>query len=380
VLGRLSEGRGRGDLPVAKWPPEGASTAVRKIMMVLGIETSCDETAVGIVEDGRRVLANIVASSLESHRPYGGVVPEIAARAHVETLWDVFAQALEQARLTPSELDAIAVTQGPGLPGALLIGMAFAKGLALSLDRPLLPVDHLAAHLYAGEMTESTLSLPYVGLVVSGGHTLLCVAHEACRYEVLGETKDDAVGEAFDKVAKLLGLGYPGGPVIDRLSEEGRPGTVQFPKSNSKQPFDFSFSGLKTAVYQYVEKHAQGSGFRAGGNGPEPRAPSPERQFIADVAAAFQETAVDVLVSKTLRACQRTGISRIVVGGGVASNRRLRARLGEEGAAKKLQVVFPPPALCVDNGAMVAGVAYPLLQKGRVSPLSVTIDANLCLA
>lgn len=353
-------------------------------LRIVGIETSCDETAVGIVEGGRRVLANVVASSVELHRPYGGVVPEIAARAHVETLWDVFAQALEQAHVTVSELDAIAVTQGPGLPGALLIGMAFAKGLALSLDRPLIPVDHLAAHLYAGEMTQPSLQLPYVGLVVSGGHTLLCVAHEACRYEVLGETKDDAVGEAFDKVAKLLGLGYPGGPVIDRLSEEGRLGTVQFPKSHSKQPFDFSFSGLKTAVYQYVEKAtqgmAQGSRLKARGNGLEPRASGLEPQQIADVAAAFQESAVDVLVSKTLRACQRTGISHVVVGGGVASNRRLRARLGEEGAAKKLQVVFPPPALCVDNGAMVAGVAFPLLQKGRVSPLSLTIDANLCLA
>jgi N6-L-threonylcarbamoyladenine synthase len=358
---------------------------VTRPLRIVGIETSCDETAVGIVEDGRRMLANVVASSLEFHRPYGGVVPDIAARAHVEALWDVFGQALEQAQLTPSELDAIAVTQGPGLPGALLIGMAFAKGLAFSLDRPLIPVDHLAAHLYAGEMTEPTLQLPYVGLVVSGGHTLLCVAHEACRYEVLGETKDDAVGEAFDKVAKLLGLGYPGGPVIDRLSEEGRVGTVQFPKSNSKQPFDFSFSGLKTAVYHYVNRIQHSSELRVESselptrNSQLATQNSLDRQAVADVAAAFQETAVDVLVSKTLRACQRTGISRIVVGGGVASNRRLRTRLAEEGAAKKLQVVFPPPPLCVDNGAMVAGVAYPLLQRGRVAPLSLTIDANLCL-
>jgi len=334
---------------------------------IVGIETSCDETAVGIVEDGKRVAANVVASSLEQHRPYGGVIPEIAARAHVETIWDVLAQALETAHLAPETIDAIAVTQGPGLPGALLIGVAFAKGLALSLDRPLIPVDHLAAHLYAGEMTHPDLQPPYIGLVVSGGHTLLCVAHPDCRYELLGETKDDAVGEAFDKVAKLLGLGYPGGPVIDRLSEEGR-ASVQFPRSHSKQPLDFSFSGLKTAVYHYVKRSA--------GNAEN----SLSRQEIADVAASFQEAAVDILVTKTLKAIQRTGIRRVVVGGGVASNRRLRARFAQEAAEKKLEVVFPPPALCVDNGAMVAGVGFPLLQRGRVAALSMNADSNLCLA
>ena len=253
------------------------------VTRIVGIETSCDETAVGIVEDGQRVAANVVASSLEHHRPYGGVIPEIAARAHVETIWDVLAQALETAHLSPDAIDAIAITQGPGLPGALLIGVAFAKGLALSLDRPLIPVDHLAAHLYAGEMTTPGRGSPSIGLVVSRGHTLLCVAHADCRYELLGETKDDAVGEAFDKVAKLLGLGYPGGPVIDRLSEEGRT-TIQFPRSHSKQPFDFSFSGLKTAVYNYVKRSVL------------------SRQEIADVAASFQEAAVDILVMKTLKA------------------------------------------------------------------------------
>jgi len=333
----------------------------RPVVRIVGIETSCDETAVGIVEDGKRVAANVVASSLEHHRPYGGVIPEIAARAHVETIWDVLAQALETAHLSPDAIDAIAITQGPGLPGALLIGVAFAKGLALSLDRPLIPVDHLAAHLYAGEMTTPGRGSPSIGLVVSGGHTLLCVAHAECRYELLGETKDDAVGEAFDKVAKLLGLGYPGGPVIDRLSEEGRT-TIQFPRSHSKQPFDFSFSGLKTAVYNYVKRSVL------------------SRQEIADVAASFQEAAVDILVMKTLKAVQRTGIHRIVVGGGVASNRRLRTRLTEEAAEKKLEVVFPPPALCVDNGAMVAGIGYPLLQRGRVAALSLNADPNLCLA
>ena len=336
-------------------------------MRIVGIETSCDETAIGIVDDGRRILSSAVASSLKLHEPYGGVIPEIAARMHVETIWDVLSQALQDADCAPTAIDAVAVTQGPGLPGALLTGLAFAKGLALSLDRPLIPVDHLAAHLYAGEMSDPSIQPPYVGLIVSGGHTVLCVAHADCRFELLGETKDDAVGEAFDKVAKLLGLGYPGGPAIDRLSDQGRADSVALPRAQSKQPFDFSFSGLKTAVVQHVRKAAtdQPQGLPA--------------QQVADVAAGFQEAAVDVLVAKTLRAAHRTGIRRVVVGGGVAANRRLRARLSEAGAADKLQVVFPPPALCVDNGAMIAGLAYPLLQRGRVAPLSLAADPNLCL-
>ncbi len=342
-------------------------------LRILGIETSCDETAIGIVENGRTILSHAVASSLAAHAPYGGVIPEIAARMHVEAVWAVLAQALEQAGMAPTGLDAIAVTQGPGLPGALLIGMAFAKGLALALDRPLIPVDHLAAHLYAGEMAEPALVPPYVGLVVSGGHTLLCLVHPDQRYEVLGQTHDDAVGEAFDKVAKLLGLGYPGGPIIDRLSETAAP-AIPFPRTHTKQPLDFSFSGLKTAVFHYVQRHA-----RPASSGPE-AAPTLDEATVAAIAASFQEAAVDTLVSKTLKACQRSGCARVVVGGGVASNRRLRARMGEAAAAHKLQVVFPPPALCVDNGAMVAGLGYPLLQRGRVAALSLATDPNLCLA
>ena len=354
-------------------------------MKILGIETSCDETAIGIVEDGRRVLSNAVASSLPLHGPYGGVIPEIAARLHVETIWDVLEQSLAQAQVPLAAIDAIAVTQGPGLPGALLIGLAFAKGLALALDRPLIPVDHLAAHLYAGEMSDEALAPPYVGLVVSGGHTVLCVAHADCRFEVLGETRDDAVGEAFDKVAKLLGLGYPGGPVIDRLSDEAGPGIVAFPRVTTKAPLDFSFSGLKTAVYQYVQKAT------ANRRAPSPTEPpatpqtqassaSLDHQQIADIAAGFQQAAVEALITRTLRACQRTGIKRLIVGGGVACNRRLRARFADVAAAQKLRVVFPPPTLCVDNGAMVAGIGYPLLEHGRVAPLSIPTDPNLCLA
>ena len=354
------------------------------MVRILGIETSCDETAIGIVEDGRRVLSNAVASSVELHGPYGGVIPEIACRAHVETIWGVLTKALQDAGLSLAEVDAIAVTHGPGLPGALVVGLAFAKGLALSLDRPLIGVDHLAAHLYAAQMMQPDLEPPYIGLVVSGGHTLLCVVHADARYELLGETKDDAVGEAFDKVAKLLGLGYPGGPVIDRLSEQGRPGAVTFPRTSAKQAFDFSFSGLKTSVYQYVQRElegrAEGSRLKADAAPHEPAAStSLDAQAVADVAAGFQEAAVEILVTKTLRACQRTGLSQIGVGGGVAANRRLRSRLTEDAAAKKIRVVFPPPALCVDNGAMVAGQAHVLLERGRVAPLTLAVDPNLCL-
>ncbi len=333
----------------------------------------------GIVENGRTVLGNAVASSLSLHEPYGGVIPEIAARLHVESIWQVMGQALDQAKLSPDEIDAVAVTQGPGLPGALLIGLAFAKGLALALDRPLVPVDHLAAHLYAGEMT-SEVEPPYIGLIVSGGHTALCVAHPDCRYELLGETKDDAVGEAFDKVAKLLGLGYPGGPVIDSLSDSAKTNKIAFPRTTGKEPLDFSFSGLKTAVYQYVQK--QMAAKKQEGSD-KPGLPIPdsslEPQAVADIAASFQEAAVDILVSKTLKAAHRAGVNRIVVGGGVASNRRLRQRFAEEASAKKLAVIFPPPALCVDNGAMVAGIGFPLLRQGRVAALSVKSDPHLCL-
>lgn len=374
----------------ARQLPEAPATAPRAshTIRILGIETSCDETAIGIVENGRTVLANAVASSLKLHAPYGGVIPEIAARAHVETLWDVTAQALAGANLTPDQIDAVAVTHGPGLPGALLIGLAYAKGLALALDRPLVPVDHLAAHLFAGEMTDHQLEPPYIGLVVSGGHTLLCVAHADCRYEMLGETKDDAVGEAFDKVAKLLGLGYPGGPVIDRLSEQGKP-TVAFPKVQTKGTFDFSFSGLKTAVFHHVQKATRIRNLEQGvrnevmkqavaGQTDADQRPLTDQE-TADIACSFQETAVDALITRTLRACQRTGMKQVVVGGGVASNRRLRAKFAEVGAAQKLRVVFPPPSLCVDNGAMVAGIGYPLLQKGRVASLALATDPNLCL-
>ena len=349
------------------------------MVRILGIETSCDETAIGVVEDGRRIAANVVASSQDFHRPYGGVIPEIAARVHVEVIWQVLDESLRQAQCSLKEIDAVAVTHGPGLPGALLIGLAFAKGLAWSMGRPLIGVDHLAAHLYTGQMIDPDLELPYLGLVVSGGHTLLCVAHSEQRFEMLGETRDDAVGEAFDKVAKLLGLGYPGGPMIDKISDEGRRDAVALPRHGTKDGLDFSFSGLKTAVYHHVRGLLQDDE-ASNGSSTALDASRLERSRIADVATGFQEAAVDMLVTKTLRAAQRTGMTRIVIGGGVAANRRLRERLSQEGASRRLKVVIPPPRLCVDNGAMVAGLGYELLRMGRTSPLSLAADPNLHLS
>jgi N6-L-threonylcarbamoyladenine synthase len=351
-------------------------------MRLIGIETSCDETGIGLVEDGQ-IRANVVASSQQFHTRYGGVVPEIAARVHVEVIWHVLEDALTQADWSVNDLEAIAVTQGPGLPGALLIGVAFAKGLALALDRPLLGVEHLAAHLYAGQMIDPTVEPPYIGLVVSGGHTLLCVVQPNQQFELLGETKDDAVGEAFDKVAKLLGLGYPGGPIIDRLSEEGQRAAVTFPRGGAREGFDFSFSGLKTAVYQHVQKciheMALGSRLKAEGKSLEPRASSLERVSVVNIAASFQEAAVDMLVTKAWRACEQSGLRTVVVGGGVAANRRLRERLAQEGQARGLHVVIPPPALCVDNGVMIAGLASELLRQGRRSSMAMNADQSLPL-
>ncbi len=328
-------------------------------MKILGIESSCDETAVAVVEDGKQVLSSCVATSLDLHAPFGGVIPEIAARSHVEVIDRVAQDALTQAGIGLSGIDGIAVTYGPGLPGALLVGLSFAKGLALSLQRPLIPVNHLAAHLYAAQMTDSTCEPPYVGLLVSGGHTLLCVVESATRFSILGETRDDAVGEAFDKVSRLMGLGYPGGPVIDRLAKEGIADATLFPRCQTKQALDFSYSGLKTAVYQYLKRDAS--------------------YDKARVAASFQDTAISMLVSRSLKALKRTGYSTLVVGGGVALNSLLRKQLCEAAQKQGYHVVFAKPELCSDNAAMIAGIGYELLKEGRVAPLSLAIEPNLVL-
>jgi len=316
---------------------------------ILGIETSCDETAAAIVDDGRNIRSSVVSSQSDLHARYGGVVPEIASRAHVELINDVIAQSLVEAGATLGEVDAVAAVHGPGLAGALLVGVSAAKAIALATGRPYVGVNHHEAHVYAGLLEDPALEPPFVTLVVSGGHTLLIAMEEHGRYRVLGQTVDDAAGEAFDKVARFLGLGYPGGPAIDRLALEGDPAAVAFPRPMLDDGNDFSFSGLKTAVVQYVRKH-----------------PDVE---VADVAASFQAAVVDVLVTKLLRVAEAAGVETIVIGGGVAANSELRTRLLDEGLTSGLRVVLPSISLCTDNAAMVAAVAWWRLGADGPTPL-----------
>ena len=334
--------------------------------LVLGIETSCDETGVALVR-GRTLLADVVASSVDEHARFGGVVPEVASRAHLEAMIPTLKRACAEAKVQLSDVDAIAVTAGPGLVGALLVGVSAAEGLAIALDRPLYGVNHLAAHVAVDRLVHGELPAPAIALLVSGGHTsLLRVDDITADVNPLGVTLDDAAGEAFDKVARLLGLPFPGGPVIDRLSAEGDPSAIAFPRGltsprdQAQHHHDFSFSGLKTAVVRWVEAcHREG------------------RQVpIADVAASFQEAVVDVLTAKAIRACREEGIETLILGGGVAANSRLRHLVMER--AHGLDVRIPPPGLCTDNGAMVASLGAALVARGRpASAGGIGADSSL---
>jgi N6-L-threonylcarbamoyladenine synthase len=327
---------------------------------ILGIETSCDETAAAVVEDGRRVRSSIVSSQVDLHAPYGGVVPELASRAHVELINRVVDEALIEAGvLDVGELDAVAACYGPGLAGALLVGVSAAKALALTTGLPYVQVNHLEAHLYAGWLEEPDLEPPLAVLVVSGGHTLLVVMEDHGKYRVMGQTVDDAAGEAFDKVARFLGLGYPGGPVIDRIAAEGDPEAIAFPRPMLDEGYDFSFSGLKTAVINHVRKHSDAE--------------------ARDVAAAFQEAVVDVLTAKLVAAADETGAPTLVLGGGVAANSRLRSRVADAAAASGRRALLPPPALCTDNGAMIAATAWWRLEADGPTPLHAGIAPSLGL-
>jgi len=320
-------------------------------MLVLCLESSCDETAAAVVRDGREILSNIVASQVDVHARYGGVVPELAARKHVEALPVVIEQALAAAGVTLGEIEGFGVTRGPGLLGALLTGVATAKALAWALHKPLAAVHHMEGHILA-PFLEGELEFPFLALAVSGGHTHLYRVDGVGRYRTLGQTLDDAAGEAFDKVAKLLGLGYPGGAIIDRLAAQGNPQAVAFPRPMlHKGGFDFSFSGIKTAVLQEV--------------GSQPADLSPER--VADLAASFQAAMVEVLSVKTLRAAAAEGLQRIVVAGGVACNRGLRQRFAALAEAHRCEVHFPSPALCGDNAAMLGVPVDHYLCQGRLA-------------
>lgn len=331
-------------------------------MHCLGIETSCDETAAAVVRGGREVLSSVVRTQVDIHRVFGGVVPEIACRAHAEAIGPVVEKAILEAGLTAGDIDLVAVTSRPGLIGALLIGVSAAKALAWALGKPIVGVDHIEAHLYANRLVHADFAYPNVGLVVSGGHTSLYFSRGPADHERLGATRDDAAGEAFDKVAKIMGLGYPGGPLIDKLAREGNAKAVDMPRLDDGGP-DFSFSGVKTAVLYKWKGQNEGKGKRPK---PEHRPPP-----AADLAAAFQECVVDALVSKTLRAAEQRGVAAVAMGGGVACNSRLREKMQAACDKKGLKLFFPPLAYCTDNAAMIAGLGSALFEMGTVSTLEL---------
>lgn len=331
--------------------------------LILGIETSCDETSAAVVRNGREVLSNVIASQIEIHRQFGGVVPEVASRRHVENVTPVVQAALDQAGVGLADLSAVAVTFGPGLVGALLVGVTAAKAIAFAKSIPLIGVHHIAGHIYANFLVDG-MEPPLIALVVSGGHTELVYMREHGQFEFLGRTRDDAAGEAYDKVARSMGLSYPGGPVLDKLAREGNPEKIVFPRAWLEEgSMDFSFSGLKSAVINALHNAEQRG----------------ERLDPADVAAAFQASVVDVLVEKTVIAVRKTGVSNVVVAGGVAANRGLRETLQERARQEGFSVMFPPMELCTDNAAMIASAAYPLYERGLIHDLDLNGYASLPL-
>lgn len=333
-------------------------------MNILAIESSCDETAAAVVQDGRKVLSNIISSQIEIHKLYGGVVPEIASRKHIEKVIQVVDEALKEASLTMNEIDAVAVTYGPGLVGALLVGVSAAKSIAFAHNKPLIGVHHIEGHISANYIENEELEPPFLCLVVSGGHTNLVIVKDYGEYEVLGKTRDDAAGEAFDKVARAIGLGYPGGPKIQKISEEGNKDAIAFPRAKvADNPFDFSFSGLKSSVLNYI-------------NSCEMKG---EEINKADIAASFQEAVVDVLVSHTIEGAKQLGFKKIAMAGGVASNIVLREEMKEACERRGFMFYHPSPILCTDNAAMIGAAAYYDYKKGLISDLTLNAVPSLKL-
>ena len=332
-------------------------------MLVLGVETSCDDTAAAVLRDGRTILANVVSSQDQIHGPYGGVVPELASRQHVQNILPIIDAALRNADVELQDLNGMAVTYGPGLVGSLLVGLALVKGMAFRSGIPFVGINHLEAHLLAIHL-EQDVSFPYLALLASGGHTLLYLVKDVGHYLHLGGTRDDAAGEAYDKVAKMMGLGYPGGRVIDNLAKSGDAKAIRFPRARlKKSAYEFSFSGIKTAVWHYL------------------KTTGPERwqKQIADIAASFQEAVVDMLVQPTVKAASAFDVTRIVLAGGVAANSRLREKLKQRADAEGLEVFFPAPKFCTDNAAMIALAGYQWLQRGRRDDFRLNADADLTL-
>ncbi len=331
-------------------------------MNILGIETSCDDTSAAVVADGRTVLSNVVSSQDEFHAKYGGIVPEIASRKHVELILFVIQEALEKADMTYDNIDAIAVTNRPGLVGSLLVGVSAAKTIAYCHKKPLIGVNHMLGHVYANVLEHPYLDFPHLTLTVSGGHTLIMHITSPTEYKILGHTVDDAVGEAYDKIAKFLGLGFPGGPAIDKLAKKGNPDAITFPSPLLHSGnLNFSFSGLKTAVIRYVTEQQ-----RAGND-----------VNNADVAAGFQQAAIKVLVKKVLDAADEKAVSTITLSGGVAANSGLRKTLIGQGEANGYHIRYPRPVMCTDNGAMIAGVGYHLYKQGVRDGLDLNVSANI---
>ena len=332
-------------------------------MLTLGVETSCDDTAAAVLQDGKKILSNVVSSQDQVHGAYGGVVPELASRQHIRNILPIIDAALSNAGVNLADLDGIAVTYGPGLVGSLLVGLSLVKGISFRSGIPYVGVNHLEAHLLAIQL-EHEVPFPYIALLASGGHTLLYRVNSLGDYFHLGGTRDDAAGEAYDKVAKMMGLGYPGGRIIDNLAKEGNPEAIRFPRARlKKNSYDFSFSGIKTAVWHYL-------------NSGEREQREVQKQ---DVAASFQEAVVDMLIDPTIKAAITHRIDRIVLSGGVAANSRLRAKMTERANQDQLQVFYPAPKFCTDNGAMIALTGYHWLSRGRRDDYTLNADADLTL-
>lgn len=333
-------------------------------VLILAIESSCDETAAAVVKNGLDVLSNIVASQIDLHRKYGGVVPEIASRKHLELINPVIEEALQTARVTFDQIDGVAATYGPGLVGGLLVGLSAAKALAYVLHKPFIGVNHIAGHIYANFISNPQIESPVVCLTISGGHTNLLYFRELGDYQILGRSRDDAAGEAFDKIARVLGIGYPGGPAVEKISKEGDPVAIDFPRPFiNEDNYDFSFSGLKTAVINYIHNKKQKG----------------EKLHIPDIAASFQQAVIDVLLNKVMKAVQEREVKSVILSGGVAANRTLRQQLSMALAERDLPLYTPALKLCTDNAAMIGAVAYYQYQKGDFAPLSLGAAANLSL-
>lgn len=331
-------------------------------MITLAIETSCDETSCAIVRDGREVLSNIISSQIDIHRKFGGVVPEIASRKHIESINNILQEALDEAGCTFKDIDLVGVTQGPGLVGALLVGLSTAKALAYGLRKPLVGVNHIEGHICANYIEHKDLKPPFTCLVVSGGHTYLVQANDYTEYELVGRTRDDAAGEAFDKVARAIGLPYPGGPFIDNLSKKGNKDAIPFPRVFLEDDsYDFSFSGLKTAVLNYLNQMKQKG----------------EEVVVEDVAASFQQAVLDVLVEKSFRLAKTSGSDKIVMAGGVASNEGLRNMMEKRAEIEGIEIYYPSRVLCTDNAAMIGSAAYFNYINGRESGLDLNVEPNL---